>query len=256
MFFDDASQLLLPVTPYLVLALLVAAVWAFRNRASRLGRWRWGLLVVFLWSSCLSTPQIGNRLIGSLESRYPPVTAPAAATPSVATKPLVVVLTTGSVLKDGRVSLGASGWERLHAGVGLWRRVGGTLAFVGGPSSDGKTSVAAGMAAIARSWGVPADAVQVEEKSRSTHENLLFTRDLIAARAGEAWLVTSALHMRRAMGVADKLGLRLRPYPCDHQWRPMIHWYSWLPNAGGPDLFTQALHELVGRVVYSLRGYT
>jgi uncharacterized SAM-binding protein YcdF (DUF218 family) len=260
LFVDDASQLLLPITPYLVLLLVLAAVWAFRHRATRLGRWRYGVLILSLWSGCLSTPQLGNRLIGSLEAPYPPVTVTvAAAAPPRTDRPLIVVLTTGSIIKDGdrtRVQLDASGWERLHHGVSLWRQIGGALLFVGGPSADGKTSVAAYMAATARSWGVPDDAVQVETKSRSTYENLAFTRELVAAHQGDAWLVTSALHMRRAMGVAAKLGLRFRPYPCDHKWRPMYRWYSWLPNAGGPDLFAQALYELVGRAVYRLRGYT
>jgi uncharacterized SAM-binding protein YcdF (DUF218 family) len=253
LFVDDASQLLLPVTPYLVLLLVVAAVWAFRHRATRLGRWRWGVVVLSLWSGCLSTPRLGNALIGKVEAPYPAVTAPAASD-----KPLVVVLTTGSIFKDGdgaRVVLGDSGWERLHHGVELWRRIGGSLLFVGGPAADGNTSVAAYMGAVARSWGVPDGAIAVETKSRSTYENLQFTRDVIAAHQGDAWLVTSALHMRRAMGVAHKLSLRFRPYPCDHKWRQMRHWYSWLPNADGPALFAQALYEIVGASVYRLRGY-
>ncbi len=253
MFVDEASQILLPVTPYLVLLLLLAAVWAFRNRNTRLGRWRYGVLALVLWSGCLSTPAIGNALVGSIEAPYPPVSVLPATD-----RPLVVVLSTGSIFKDGdhnRVQLDAAGWERLHGAVDLWHRVGGVLLFVGGPSRDGTDSVAAHMGAIARSWGVPAAAIQVEEKSSSTYENLLFTRDLITAHAGDAWLVTSALHMRRAMGVARKLGLGLRPYPCDHRWRPMSHWYAWLPNAGGPGLFAEALHELVGSAVYRMRGY-
>ena len=254
MFVDDASQLLLPVTPYLVLLMLLLTIRAFRQRATRLGRWRYGVLFLLLWSGCLSTPRIGNGLIGKLEAPYPVAVVSGAPSGS----PLIVVLTTGSIFKDGdrlRVQLGESGWERLHHGVELWRRIGGTLLFTGGPSGDGTSSVAAYMAARARAWGVPDAAITVETKSRSTYENLTFTRDLIAAHQGDTWLVTSALHMRRALGVANKLGLRVQPYPCDHKWRPMRYWYSWLPNAGGPDLFAQALYEIVGYRVYRFRGY-
>ena len=256
MLFDDVSQVLLPVTPYLVLLLLLLTLWAFRHRATRLGRWRWGVLAVLLWSGCLSTPEIGNRLIGSMEAPYPPVAVPPEA--AATDRPLIVVLTTGSIFKDGdryRVQLEGSGWERLNAGVALWRRIGGELLFVGGPSRDGKRSVAAYMAEVARSWGVPDAAVRVEEKSRTTYQNLAFTHDLIAAHPGDVWLVTSALHMRRGLAVAHKLGLRFRPYPCDHQWRPMSHWYAWLPNAGGPALITEAMHEIIGLRVYRMRGY-
>ena len=256
MFVDEASQLLLPVTPYLVLLLLLATVWAFRHRATRLGRWRWGVLAALLWSGCMSSPELGNRIIGSIEADYPPL--PPVAAPPASNKPLIVVLTTGSIFKDGdgyRVELEGSGWERAHGAVELWRRIGGELLFVGGPSRDGKASVAAHMAALARSWGVPAAAVRVEERSRTTYENLAFTRDVIAAHDGDTWLVTSAIHMRRALAVASKLGLRVRAYPCDHKWRPMSHWYAWLPNAGGPDLFAQALHEIIGLRVYRMRGF-
>lgn len=254
MIVDDPSQLILPITPYLVLLLLLLTVWAFRHTATRLGRWRYGTLAVLVWSMIFSAPAIGNALIGSVEGAYPTVVSPAIGSG----RPLVVVLTTGSVVGDGarqRVELGASGWERLNSGVGLWRQVGGGILFVGGPSRDRKASVAAYMAAVARSWGVPEEAVRVEGQSTSTYENLLFTRRRIAANAGTAWLVTSALHMRRAMAVARKLGLRLQPYPCDQRWRPMSHWYAWLPNQGGPDLFSEAFHEIVGLIVYRLRGF-
>ena len=90
MFVDDATQVLLPITPYLVLLLLLAAVWAFRNRETRLGRWRYGVLALVLWSGCLSTPAIGNALVGRIEAPYPPV-----ASVSTTARPLVVVLSTG-----------------------------------------------------------------------------------------------------------------------------------------------------------------
>ena len=256
MLVDDVSQLFLPITPYLILLLLAITIWAFRHRTTRLGRWRYGVLAVLLWSAFMSTPGIANALIGSMESAHRgPVSAPPAST-----KPLIVVLSTGYIYTDKngtgtRVQFDTAAWERVHAGFELARQTGGRLLFVGEPSPDGKTSVAAHMATVVRSWGAPSDSIQVEEKSENTYQNLLFSREVIAAYGENAWLVTSALHMRRAMAVARKVGLRIQPYPCDYKWRPTRHWYVWLPDARGPDMFTPLLHEFVGLLMYRMRGY-
>jgi uncharacterized SAM-binding protein YcdF (DUF218 family) len=206
-----------------------------------------------LWSYCFSTPGIARALLNSLERRHPLVREP-----STADAPLIVVLSSGYPIRrdDGYQSnLDLAGWERTWAGITLWRKVGGRLLFVGAPTPDGKSSVAAFMAEIATNSGVPPGAVAVETKSRNTYQNLAFTREMIASHPGLAWLVTSAVHMPRAMAVARKLGIRLHPYPCDYRASPLQHWYAWLPNSGGPSMFAQAFHEIVGRLYYRMKGY-
>ncbi len=253
MLIDDAIQLFLPTTVHLVALILILCVYSFRHRETRLGRARYVLLALFLGSYALSTPAIANALVEHLEDEYPAVPEP-----SVERDALIVVLSTGSTVNKGEsyeVRLDAAGWERTLAGIRLWKRLGGKLLFVGEPAPDGRTSVAAFMSEVARDSGVPADAIQLETKSRNTYENLLFTRDLIASHGDRAWLVTSALHMRRAMAVARKLGLRPRPYPCDYRSVQLMHWYAWIPNSGGPAMFAEALHELVGLGYYHLKGY-
>src|SRR5262249_37539358 len=103
--------------------------------------------------------------------------------------------------------------------------------------------------------GVPASAVRVETKSRNTSENLAFSREIVTPFGDHVWLVTSALHMRRAMAVAHKLGIKARPYPCDYRGLPMLHWYAWLPNSGGAAMFADALHEWLGLAYYRTKGY-
>jgi len=250
---DDVSQLLLPISVYLVVLLLLVCVRAFRHRETRLGRWRYGALALFLWSYCFSTPAVANLLVSTIEGPYAQIPEP-----SAGGSPLIVVLSSGFAFKEGtsyKAQLGAAGWERTFAGIRLWKRVGGQLLFVGAPTPDGKFSLAVHMASVARTAGVPEDAIQVETKSRNTYENLLFTRELIARHQGQAWLVTSAVHMRRAMAVARKLALPLRPYPCDHRGHPLLHWYAWLPNGSGPARFAEAFHELLGLQLYKLKGY-
>jgi uncharacterized SAM-binding protein YcdF (DUF218 family) len=56
----------------------------------------------------------------------------------------------------------------------------------------------------------------VEDRSRTTFENAIFSRQLVEPKPGERWLlVTSAWHMPRAIGVFRKAGFPVIPYPVD-----------------------------------------
>jgi uncharacterized SAM-binding protein YcdF (DUF218 family) len=56
----------------------------------------------------------------------------------------------------------------------------------------------------------------VEDRSRTTAENAVYSRELAKPREGEHWLlVTSAWHMPRAVGVFEKAGFPVVPYPVD-----------------------------------------
>jgi len=248
----DLSEFFLPIPVYLVALLVVLCVHAFRRRGSRLRRLRYVLLGVVVWSWVFSTPAFAHAIALRLERAYPRVTDPAPSGDS-----LIVVLASGfSIRIDGewQTRLDAAGWERTHAAIALWRRTGGQLLFVGQPGAKGKPSVATVMAEIAIASGVPRSAVHTENASRNTHENIAFSRERIASHRGKVWLVTSAMHMPRAMAVVRKMGLELTPYPCDYRATTARPWYGWIPNAGAPAVFSDALHEVIGLVYYRLRG--
>jgi uncharacterized SAM-binding protein YcdF (DUF218 family) len=254
MLVNDASELVLPTAIYLFAILAAVTIAAFRHRGGALWRWRWALAGSLVWCWIFSTPGFARIFAAALESRFAPTADPARG------DPLIVALSSGEIVPsdsgDGwKPQLDQSGWARTYAAVALWKRTGGMLRFVGEPTPDGKGSVAQAMAAVAMTSGVPEAAITVETRSRNTYENLAFSRDLIAARDGDVWLVTSALHMPRAMAVAKKLGLRVRPQPCDFRAVPLVHWFAWLPNSGGPSMFHAALHEWVGLAYYRLRGW-
>lgn len=252
MLVGNVSELFLPIPVYLFALLTALCVRAFRRRATRLGRLRYVMLGLVVWSYVFSTPAIAHAVARRMEHTYPRVTDP-----PKSEDPLIVVLASGYLMSvEGRwqTRLDAAGWERTYAGIELWRRIGGKLRFVGEPGAQGQPSVAALMAATAISSGVPASAVETEDESRNTHENIEYSRERIAAHPGEVWLVTSAIHMPRAMAVSRRLGLQPTPYPCDYRATETRHWYAWLPNSGGPAALSGALHELVGLAWYRLRG--
>lgn len=97
-----------------------------------------------------------------------------------------------------------------------------------------------------------------EDQSKDTYENFIFSKKFINNTDGEKWLlVTSASHMKRAMSVAEKLGLNFIPYPVDY----IVHKnYSWKVNyflkgrrfLKNLNHFKIAAHEYVGLIAYYL----
>ena len=78
-------------------------------------------------------------------------------------------------------------------------------------------------------------------------------------------LVTSAIHMPRAVAVFNKLGIEVIPAPTDYlvptelnqslraTWQGQL--LSLLPEAESVSRFTQAMKEYVGFAIYRLRGW-
>jgi uncharacterized SAM-binding protein YcdF (DUF218 family) len=67
--------------------------------------------------------------------------------------------------------------------------------------------------------GVPEVDIIVEDASKNTFENASFTKAKLEEMGlhGPFVLVTSALHMKRAVRVFQKEGLPVIPYPCDYK---------------------------------------
>ncbi len=112
-------------------------------------------------------------------------------------------------------------------------------------------------AALVR-WGIEPERILVEDRSRNTRENAVYTAEIVRARGlSKLLVVTSAFHMARATGCFVKVGLDADYYPVDyrgtaHTWHPM----SFAPRAKSLDTSVNALRERTGRVVYRLRGYS
>jgi uncharacterized SAM-binding protein YcdF (DUF218 family) len=106
--------------------------------------------------------------------------------------------------------------------------------------------------------GVAAGRIVMEDRSRNTYENAIFTRETVHPKAGEQWLlVTSAYHMPRAMGVFRAAGFAVEAYPVDWRTRGWIDARRpFLTLSGGLGRFDTAAHEWIGLVSYRLAGRT
>lgn len=256
---------LLPLFAYplgLACLLLVLALAFHRN-----ARVRWGLTltaVLILWLS--STTGLSNLLARSLEYRYqPPDEIPAAE--------VAVVLGGGTdpaVPPRSSVEINSAGDRVLYAAElyrqGLARR----LLLTGGEISwqtGGFSSPAEDMAAILTTIGVPQEALWLETESLNTYENALFCAEMLAESGIQTiLLVTSAMHMPRAVALFEAQGLEVIPLPVDYSVTDevlgegdtntaLVKVLDIIPNASNLTLTTAALKEYFGMLVYQLRGW-
>lgn len=88
------------------------------------------------------------------------------------------------------------------------------LVLTGGRSPEDAISEAAAARAYAQGQGVPASAILIEDRSRTTRQNIDNARKVLGGAAGQPVLIVSdPLHMRRAMAMAADAGLNAQPAP-------------------------------------------
>lgn len=107
------------------------------------------------------------------------------------------------------------------------------------------------------SFGVPRGRVLLEDRSRNTYENAVFTKQLVKPKPGERWLlVTSAWHMPRAVGCFRRVGFPVEAYPVDWHTRPHLHLSLSRHFGAGLAGLDTATHEWIGLFAYWVSGRT
>jgi uncharacterized SAM-binding protein YcdF (DUF218 family) len=102
--------------------------------------------------------------------------------------------------------------------------------------------------------GTDINRITFEERARNTWENLLFSKTLIHPQPDETWLlVTHAVSMPRAIGVARQVGWHVLPWPVDYQTGKEEVSFSF-DFAGNIASLDTAAHEWIGLFVYRLTG--
>ena len=146
--------------------------------------------------------------------------------------------------------------DRVAAAFGLWRDGRVRYVLISGGSLDprpGEPSEAERLGGLLRAWGVPAEVLVLETRSRNTRENAVESVRIVRERGfGSVLLVTSAAHMERALGCFRAVGLEPDALPVDFRGG---EGGSWLPRASALSRSTDAIREMAGRVVYRIFGY-
>jgi uncharacterized SAM-binding protein YcdF (DUF218 family) len=105
--------------------------------------------------------------------------------------------------------------------------------------------------------GVAPARVILEERSRSTHENAVYAKEMIRPQPGETWvLVTSAYHMPRAVGCFGAVDWPVIPYPVDFKVDPKTGLRPDFNLLSGLAASTLAGKEWAGLFGYRLMGWT
>jgi uncharacterized SAM-binding protein YcdF (DUF218 family) len=249
-------HILLSFPLYVVLALVVGAVLAWRaHRDSRLRRWRFVLAILAFAAYAVSTPALPSLLYSWVEHRYP---VPEAGDRQRRDDNVIIVLSAGwwrSTPTGYEQQIGMAGWERTAAAAAVWRRIGGRILFTGAPAPDGVDSAAAAMARVARSMGIPAEALVVEPAALTTRENMLYSQRLLGEGPHTLWLLTSAFHMPRSVAAAHALGMEVIAYPCDFRGDERVTWRMLVPSNDASSQLEAALHEVIGMLAYRARGW-
>ncbi len=243
------SILVLPLNLCL-LALLLGVFLISFTRRQRAGKTLIGAGVLILLLFSLSP--ISNRLIGSLELRYLPLSTESVIQSNIQ---WIVVLGGGhnSTLPEG-AQLSQSSLARLTEAIRIYRAKPGRKLILSGGAVFDPLPNAMAMFTTARMFGINEKDMFMESESWDTEQEAR----LIAPRLKREpfYLVTSASHMPRSMALFLKQGTRPIPAPTDFVYQPnhVPLLLKLLPSSNAFQQSERALREYLGLTWSWLRG--
>ncbi len=257
MFFPLSKLAFFAFTPsnFLILLGLVGALLLFTEIGRGLGR-----------VLCLASPlallfaglaPLPNWSMLLLEQRFPAFTDDG--------RPVTGIIALGGSIETttsaerGQLSQNDAG-EREIAFADLARRYPkARLLFSGGSGSlhPGTVTEAETVSRHADTLGLPRDRLILEQRSRNTRENAIYSAQILQPKPGERWLlVTSAWHMPRAVGCFRKAGFDVTAYPVDYRTGgPQAAFRFQTFASDGLYQFDISVKEWVGLIAYKLAGY-
>ena len=223
-----------------------------------------GLMLVMVVSIlCVAgNPQIAGTLVANIERTYTPLS------PENTSSADAIVMLAGALglPTTPRVSADLqSGADRVLHTARLYRSAKAPLVIVSGgnifPQPDTKPE-SFYISQLLQEWGVPKQAIITEGHSRNTYQNAVETKQIIdKLKIKRILLVTSALHMPRALAVFRSLGIDATPavtdilvtYPAQRDTHPPA--LDWLPNVDALSMTTVAIREYLGMWAYRWLGW-
>ncbi len=242
--------------PLLFLLLLVAVGLLWRRRVE--SRRRLLLVTAPLGLLALLTLPLSSYLaIGSLEWQYPPRPNRPAGVPAL------VVLSGGMRQADeyqAKPILYPDSLYRCMHAADLYHQGTACPVFVSGGKVD-PTEAGPTLGQMLHDYLVELEVasgdIRIEQKSSNTHENALYTAELLKQEGiKQVVLVTDAVHLPRAVRCFEQQGIAVVPSGCFYR-AAGFEWSlrNWLPSAGAAEGVHLAAHEWLGLVYYWLRGW-
>lgn len=222
-------------------------------------KYAWAGTAVLMLSIILllgfSLPIAGHRLLSSLEEyarsqEYQP------GKENKNTAQVIIVLGAGRLANApeyGGDTVNALTLERLRYAAQLQRRTGLPILVSGGGAYQERVSEAALMRTVLVE-DFRANVKFMEEKSHNTLENARYSREILQeAGLHQAYLVTHAWHMRRAIWAFQSYGLDVLPAATGFSTlsRENASFVGYLPSGLGMRMSSLAMHERVGYFWYT-----
>ena len=223
-----------------LLAVLLAA-WGRRRLAAFMG------VLALAWLGVWSLPVASHTLRAAIEAQHPLL-----AMDAVPRAQAIVVLG-GGVLParhKGQPPDLQEAADRLTHGARLFRAGKAPLLVLSGGSNRAvsATSEAEAMRQLLLEWGVPAQAMVLEERSRNTRENARFTAEILLCFVMMRRPPGSTpLHNPTPCPPIEAQGLMVTPAATDHEARSRFTAADWLPDAQALHGSARAFKELLGR---------
>lgn len=235
-----------------VLLFLLIAVVLLPRRPQAARRWLLAGVSILLLGGWSPLP---DALLRHLERQYPDP-------PALPVQQYAGVIVLGGALESGYVSEGTQepqvngGAERMTTVLPLLRQAPDlAVVFTGGQGEyfGSGPSEAERARRFFVQLGLDPQRVRLEDKSRNTYENAVFTARLSGIDLQKPWiLITSASHMPRAMAVFRKQGWNVTPYSVDFNTGLSTPWTSYSLGISGK--WNIALREYIGILAYRMTG--
>lgn len=236
--------------PLFFILVLAAAVTIRRKRTSRVL-----MLVAVVWLFTVSASPVPVLLAKHLESRYSIVHAEEVALPG---KPVHLLVLGGGHTNDARLpannQLTLQALGRLAEGIRLHRQLPGSLLMTSGWSSSGKTTQAEVLARTGLLLGMDPVAVRMQTQPQNTGMEASEYKRVYGDTA-RLVIVTSALHMPRAMYHFRQAGLEPLAAPTNHMVKDdgRNPCRNWLPSANKIRMMESVVHEYEGLLYARLK---
>jgi uncharacterized SAM-binding protein YcdF (DUF218 family) len=151
--------------------------------------------------------------------------------------------------------------DRLVYATRLYKLGKAPIVLIAGGNADGTGAANAESVHAAQllgEWGIPASAILTETESTNTYENAVYSKLMLDQHGLKTvLLVTSAMHMPRALATFRSAGIEATPAPTDFEASgsgpPGLA--DWAADPAALAVTTRTLREYVGWLVYRSRGW-
>jgi uncharacterized SAM-binding protein YcdF (DUF218 family) len=173
----------------------------------------------------------------------------------------IVLLGAGARTVHGRSQrigvLTLGGAARVLEAARVFHLVGGPIVSSGGaPEGRDMIPEAETMRRALLELGVPDSAILLESESKVTRDEAVLTAQILGQRGiTSCILVTSDVHMRRALATFRRAGLNVVPAIAENPIAFERLSRTWLPTQQALEFSQEVVHEYVGLIWYRLRGW-